>query len=87
MVRPSETPEEDGGLVGVREDYEDERHWLRSGQVADLLQISPKTVSRYASEGKLPFIRTEGGHRRFPRKGVLDTAALWQERFNDDNQA
>ena len=28
--------------------------------------MSPKTVSRWAKEGKLPFVRTLGGHRRYP---------------------
>ena len=26
----------------------------------------PKTVSRWAQEGRLPFFRTLGGHRRYP---------------------
>jgi excisionase family DNA binding protein len=34
--------------------------------VADILQVSPKTVSRWAKEGKLPFLRRLGGHRRYP---------------------
>jgi excisionase family DNA binding protein len=29
--------------------------YLRTAQVADLLYVSPKTVSRWAKEGKLPF--------------------------------
>jgi excisionase family DNA binding protein len=28
--------------------------------------VSPKTVSRWAQEGRLPFFRTLGGHRRYP---------------------
>jgi helix-turn-helix protein len=28
--------------------------YLRTAQVADLLYVSPKTVSRWAKEGKLP---------------------------------
>jgi hypothetical protein len=31
--------------------------YLRTAQVADLLYVSPKTVSRWAKEGKLPFLR------------------------------
>jgi excisionase family DNA binding protein len=39
---------------------------LTASQAAALLQVSPKTVSRWAKEGKLPFVRTLGGHRRYP---------------------
>jgi excisionase family DNA binding protein len=28
--------------------------------------VSPKTVSRWAQEGRLPYLRTLGGHRRYP---------------------
>jgi excisionase family DNA binding protein len=40
--------------------------YLRTSQVADLLYVSPKTVSRWAKEGKLPHLKTLGGHRRYP---------------------
>jgi excisionase family DNA binding protein len=29
------------------------------------LVVSPKTVSRWGKDGKLPFVRTLGGHRRY----------------------
>jgi excisionase family DNA binding protein len=41
-------------------------NYLLPSQVAALLCVSPKTVNRWAIEGKLPFIRTLGGHRRYP---------------------
>jgi excisionase family DNA binding protein len=34
--------------------------YLRTTQVADILQVSPKTASRWAKDGKLPFLRTLG---------------------------
>ena len=40
--------------------------YLRTAQVAELLHVSPKTVSRWALEGRLPYLRTLGGHRRYP---------------------
>ena len=43
-----------------------EPRYLRTGQVAELLYVSPKTVSRWAQEGRLPYLRTLGGHRRYP---------------------
>ena len=41
--------------------------YLLPAEVAELLSVSPKTVSRWAKEGKLPFMSTLGGHRRYPR--------------------
>ena len=43
-----------------------EPRYLRTAQVAELLQVSPKTVSRWAQDGMLPYFRTLGGHRRYP---------------------
>ncbi len=48
---------------------------LRTAEVADLLHVSPKTVSRWAKEGKLPFHRTLGGHRRYPEHEIRELAA------------
>jgi excisionase family DNA binding protein len=39
-------------------------------EVADILHVSPKTVSRWAKEGKLPFMKTLGGHRRYPEAQI-----------------
>lgn len=44
--------------------------YLRSSEVARLLQVSPKTVARWAKEGKLPYLATLGGHRRYPSAAV-----------------
>jgi excisionase family DNA binding protein len=41
------------------------RAWLRASQAAARLQVSAKTVTRWASEGRLTHRRTLGGHRRF----------------------
>jgi excisionase family DNA binding protein len=50
----------------------DHPSYLRTAQVADLLSVSPKTVSRWAKEGKLPFLKTLGGHRRYPEPEIRD---------------
>jgi excisionase family DNA binding protein len=48
--------------------------YLRAAEVADLLHVSPKTVSRWAKEGKLPFLKTLGGHRRYPEAEIRQLA-------------
>ena len=45
-------------------------HYLTASQAAAILQVSPKTVSRWAAEGKIRHILTLGGHRRFPRQEI-----------------
>jgi excisionase family DNA binding protein len=44
--------------------------YLRTSEVAVRLQVSPKTVARWAKEGRLPYQATLGGHRRFPASAV-----------------
>ncbi|HEX9712214.1 MAG TPA: helix-turn-helix domain-containing protein [Actinomycetota bacterium] len=44
--------------------------YLRTSEVALTLQVSPKTVSRWAKEGRLPYLATLGGHRRFPASAI-----------------
>jgi excisionase family DNA binding protein len=36
------------------------------GDVARLLGVNPKTVTRWCVEGRLTAFRTPGGHRRIP---------------------
>lgn len=43
---------------------------LTPGEVAALFHVDPKTVSRWAKNGKLTSIRTLGGHRRFKASEV-----------------
>lgn len=40
-------------------------------EVAQLLRVEPKTVSRWAAAGLLPSIKTPGGKHRFRRSVVL----------------
>jgi excisionase family DNA binding protein len=48
--------------------------YLRAAEVADILHVSPKTVSRWAKEGRLPFLKTLGGHRRYPAAEIRQLA-------------
>ena len=64
--------------------------YLRTSEVASLLQVSPKTVSRWAQEGKLPFLRTLGGHRRYPRDEIhalAEELRIWPAAGGEDTQA
>ena len=56
-----------------------EPKYLRTAQVAELLQVSPKTVSRWAQEGMLPYFRTLGGHRRYPDREIRVLLATLSE--------
>ena len=49
-------------------------NYLHTAEVADILHVSPKTVSRWAKEGKLPFLKTLGGHRRYPETEIRKLA-------------
>lgn len=39
--------------------------YLVGYEAAEILHVSPKTVARWAKEGKIPHSRTLGGHRRY----------------------
>jgi excisionase family DNA binding protein len=39
---------------------------LRTSDVAMLFQVSERTVSEWARRGRVPSVRTPGGHRRYP---------------------
>jgi excisionase family DNA binding protein len=54
------------------------RGYLLVGEVAKLLKVSPKTICRWAMDGKLPFQRTLGGHRRYPEETIRELAASLQ---------
>jgi excisionase family DNA binding protein len=48
---------------------------LTPGEVAALFHVDPKTVTRWAAQGKLPSVRTPGGHRRFIGSDVRELLA------------
>ena len=48
--------------------------YLKTAEVAEILHVSPKTVTRWAKDGKLPHSRTLGGHRRFPAEAIEQLA-------------
>lgn len=40
------------------------------GEVARIFRVNGKTVTRWANSGRVPCVRTAGGHARF-RAGVI----------------
>jgi excisionase family DNA binding protein len=53
-----------------------DNEYLRTFEVAaELGGVSPKTVTRWAKAGKLPYLWTLGGHRRYPAAAIRELAA------------
>ncbi|MEU5845254.1 MULTISPECIES: BldC family transcriptional regulator [Saccharopolyspora] len=57
---------------------------LTPGEVAALFRVDPKTVTRWATAGRIGSIRTPGGHRRFRESEVR---TLLAELTNDVNRS
>jgi excisionase family DNA binding protein len=45
---------------------------LRTREVALLFQVSERAVTDWARKGRIPSVRTPGGHRRYPADQVRD---------------
>ena len=54
-------------MAARRKDGDQPPSYLRTAEVASLLHVSPKTVARWAKEGKLPFMKTFGWALPLPR--------------------
>jgi len=50
---------------------EPKAEYLTPAAVAAIFFVDPKTVTRWATAGKLPAIRTPGGHHRFLKSDVM----------------
>lgn len=50
----------------------DSRWYLTRSDVARLFGVSPATVARWTREGKLPFVLTLGGQRRYVRDQIVE---------------
>ena len=53
----------------------DAESFLHTSQVADILHVSPKTIARWATDGRLPHQCILGGHRRCPERAIGQLAA------------
>jgi len=62
---------------------------LTRAEVAKIFRVSPSTVTRWAEAGKLPVVKTLGGHRRYNAKIVMQLAQqlIAQEEVNMDKFA
>ncbi|MFF4988244.1 helix-turn-helix domain-containing protein [Streptosporangium saharense] len=45
---------------------------LTPGEVARVFGVDPKTVSRWASTGRTPSVKTPSGQYRYPEHGVRE---------------
>lgn len=57
---------------------------MTPAEVAEVFKVDPKTVSRWAKQGKLDSIRTLGNHRRYYRSQIEMILALGEDKNNDD---
>lgn len=49
----------------------DQDKLMTPSEVAKLFRVDPKTVTRWAKDGKLSSIVTPGGHKRFWRSYII----------------
>lgn len=47
---------------------------LTRAEVAEIFQVAPSTITRWGEAGKLPSVKTLGGHRRYEAKAVMELA-------------
>ena|SRR5215475_3075753 len=64
-----------GTAAGAGEDdhqpLPDAERLLTPAEVAAMFRVDPKTVTRWARDGRLTAVRTLGGHRRYLESEVL----------------
>lgn len=65
----------DGGPSGGGRDYAPAlpapERLLTPAEVAAMFRVDPKTVTRWAKDGRLTVVRTLGGHRRYLESEVV----------------
>ena len=57
--------------------------YLTASGAADILHVSPKTISRWAKEGRLPHRKTLGGHTRYIESEIRALAEELREEVQD----
>jgi excisionase family DNA binding protein len=74
--QPAPVPRKDA--PAVRAQIEPANRLLTPAEVAVMLRVDPKTVTRWARAGKLNSIRTPGGHRRYSESEVRSFLNGWE---------
>lgn len=46
------------------------KSYFTRAEVAELLEVSPNTISRWVRGGKIPSVLTPGGRRRYPVEAI-----------------
>lgn len=69
VPKPGAVPARTGGRASVVSS--DAPQLLRSHEVATIFDVTERTVINWAAAGKLPSLRTIGGHLRFRRDDVM----------------
>lgn len=65
-----------------------QHRFLSRTEVASLFAVSPHTIYRWTREGRLPYVLTPGGRRRYPREDIERIAEAWlQVRSTDGLRA
>ena len=57
---------------------------MTAGEVAKIFRVDPKTVTRWANQGRLRSVKTPGGHRRYFETQVKE---LLEQRTNREETA
>lgn len=60
--------------MALADHFDDDGSYIRTAEAARILRVSTKTVSRWAKDGKIPYVVTLGGHRRFPARAIHELA-------------
>jgi excisionase family DNA binding protein len=60
-----------GGRPGDAAALPEPERLLTPAEVAAMFRVDPKTVTRWARDGRLTAVRTLGGHRRYLESEVL----------------
>jgi excisionase family DNA binding protein len=72
MVAHAERARLLGELDSMDHESESGHRFLRTREVAMLFQVSERAVTDWAARGRLPSVRTPGGHRRYPAGAVRE---------------